>query len=44
MPGPHGPLPGPQPEEGQVVSVEGILPSETSELYIEDHFAGSEVQ
>jgi hypothetical protein len=44
-PGPHCPPPGPQPSVGQgaAVSVDGILPSETSELYTEDHFAASEV-
>lgn len=40
---PQGPWPGPQLPVGQgaAVRVEGILPSERRELYIEDHFAGS---
>ena len=44
-PDPHGPEPGPQLPVGQgaVVSPDGILPSETSESYFEDHAARSEV-
>lgn len=44
-PEPHGPEPGPQLPvgQGEVVSVDGILPSETSESYLEDHAAKSEV-